>query len=329
MRLGQKISQKGAKEDAEAQPASRALRAIVPLRETDARPAAVAVRVRGLVKRYADGTEANRGIDLDVRTGEVLAVLGPNGAGKTTFLRQLTTELLPSSGTIEVFGEDAVATPQSVKRRMGVTPQEAGVFETLTVWEHLALFGRLKGLSHADARRETAVLLDELDLADLSAKRVGRLSGGQRRRVLIGLALLGRPPLLVLDEPTTGLDPSSRRAVWAVIRRAVARGATVILSTHHMEEAERLSDRVAIVAAGRLIALGTVAELLEGVDQRFRLSYSAPEGEEVVEYFDTLEEAERCAAALELSAFSVARASLEDVYFRLTGEPFDPPGEDR
>ena len=210
--------------------------------ETAARPAAkpddapLAVRVRGLVKRYKDGTEANRGIDLDVRRGEVVSVLGPNGAGKTTFLRQLTTELLPTSGSVSVFGMDAVAEPERAKRVMGITPQEAGLFESLTVREHLELFARLKGLSRRDARADALGVIGELGLVPETGKQVGALSGGQRRRILIGLALLGRPPLLVLDEPTTGLDPSSRRAAWGVIRRAVAGGATVILSTHYMEE---------------------------------------------------------------------------------------------
>src|SRR2546425_7758521 len=155
----------------------------------------MAVRVRGLVKRYRDGTMANRGIDLDVRRGEMLSILGPNGAGKTTFLRQLTTELLPTAGTVEVFGIDALAAPQQAKRLMGITPQEAGVFETLSVREHFELFARLKGLSKKAAREAAAQTIHELDLDAETGKRVGALSGGQRRRILIGLAWLGRPPL--------------------------------------------------------------------------------------------------------------------------------------
>jgi ABC-type multidrug transport system ATPase subunit len=291
-------------------------------------PAAIpapALRVRGLVKTYRDGTTANCGIDLDVRPGEVLAILGPNGAGKTTFLRQITTELRPTSGEITIFDIDAIAQPVQAKRLMGITPQEAGVFQNLTVREHLELFGRLKGLSARDAGRQVDEIVFELGLGADKDKRVGHLSGGQRRRILIGLALLDRPPLLVLDEPTTGLDPSSRRVVWEVIRRAVADGATVILSTHYMEEAERLSDRIGIIALGRLIASGTLEELLAQVTRSYRVSYRDPLdpfGNVRVHYCDSFAETQSHIASLQLSEYSIARASLEDVYFELTGGRF-------
>jgi ABC-2 type transport system ATP-binding protein len=286
----------------------------------------LAVCVRGLMKRYGDGTEANRGIDLDVRRGEVVAILGPNGAGKTTFLRQLTTELMPTAGTVSVFGVDAVAEPERAKRAMGITPQEAGVFEALTVREHLEFFARLKSLSKREARAAAVEVIEELGLTPETDKQVGALSGGQRRRILIGLALLGRPPLLVLDEPTTGLDPSSRRTVWSIVRRAVSEGSTVILSTHYMEEAERLSDRIGIIAAGRLIAFGTLDELLARLERSYRLSYRDPFdplGELNVRYFASFAEAQQYIARDLLSEYSIARASLEDVYFELTGEPFE------
>ncbi len=288
-------------------------------------PAEPAVRVRGLIKEYKDGTRANRGIDLDVPRGGVVAILGPNGAGKTTFLRQVTTELRPSAGTIQILGIDAVKEPRRAKQQMGITPQEAGLFESLTVREHLELFGRLKGLSRRDAAQATVDLLDELGLTPQSGRRVGALSGGQRRRILIGLALLGRPPLLVLDEPTTGLDPASRRAVWSMLRRAVQTGTTVILSTHYMEEAEQLSDRIGIISAGRLIAFGTVAELLARVRDSYRLSYhddADGTGELRVRRFATFAEAQAHVERQRLSEYSVARATLEDVYFELTGEQF-------
>ncbi len=284
-----------------------------------------AVRARGLFKRYKDGTEANRGIDLDVQPGELISILGPNGAGKTTFLRQVTTELRPTSGSVEIFGVDAVTEPQRAKRMMGITPQEAGLFDSLTVREHFELFARLKGLSKADAKAETAEVIRSLDLSAETMKRVRTLSGGQRRRVLIGLALLGRPPLLVLDEPTTGLDPSSRRAVWGVIRRTVTDGAAVILSTHYIEEAERLGDRIGIIAQGRLIAFGTLDELLGRLERSYRLSYRDrldPFGNFCVCYFASFSDARAHAAREQLSEYSIARASLEDVYFTLTGECF-------
>lgn len=289
-------------------------------------PRALAVCARGLVKRYSDGTEANRGIDLEVRCGEVVSILGPNGAGKTTFLRQLTTELRPTAGSIKVFDVDAIREPLCAKRLMGITPQEAGVFERLTVREHLEFFARFKRLSKREARAAALEVIAELGLTAETNKRVGALSGGQRRRILIGLALIGHPPLLVLDEPTTGLDPSSRRAVWRVIRRAVAEGATVILSTHYMEEAESLSDRIGIVAAGRLIAFGALDELLTRLDRSYRLSYRDPLdplSDLQVRYCVSFAEAQQHIARELLSEYAIARASLEDVYFRLTGEPFD------
>ena len=289
-------------------------------------PHEVAVRVRDLVKIYGDGTEANRGISLEVRRGEVVAIIGPNGAGKTTFLRQLTTELRPTSGSVSVFGVDVVVEPQQAKRAMGITPQEAGVFERLTVQEHFELFARLKHLSKREAREAAQKVIAELELIGETSKSVGSLSGGQRRRILIGLALLGRPPLLVLDEPTTGLDPASRRAVWSVILRAVNTGTTVILSTHYMEEAERLSDRVGVIANGRLIAFGTLDELLARMDRSYRLSYRDPIdplSDLKIRYFASFAQAQQHIARELLSEYSIARASLEDVYFTLTGEPFD------
>jgi len=289
-------------------------------------PREIAVRVQDLAKTYRDGTEANRGISLEVRRGEVVAIVGPNGAGKTTFLRQLTTELRPTTGSVSVFGVDAVAHPEQAKRAMGITPQEAGVFDRLTVREHFELFARLKHLSKSEARDAAQEVIAELELSTEINKRVGSLSGGQRRRVLIGLALLGRPPLLVLDEPTTGLDPASRRAVWGVIRRAVATGTTVILSTHYMEEAERLSERIGVIAAGRLIAFGTLDELLARVERSYRLSYRDPIdplSDLKIRYCASFAQAQQQIAHQLLSEYSIARASLEDVYFTLTGEPFD------
>ncbi len=296
------------------------LRATTELAPVD--NARTAIRVRGLVKRYRNGTEANRGIDLEVRRGELVSILGPNGAGKTTFLRQITTELKTTAGSVEIFGLDAVAAPQQAKRAMGITPQEAGVFETLRVREHLELFGGFKGLAKHDARRSATEIIHELDLDAEANKRVGELSGGQRRRILIGLALLGNPPLLVLDEPTTGLDPVSRRAVWSVIRRRVTDGCTVLLSTHYIEEAERRSHRVGIISAGKMIAIGTLDELLARLTKSYRLSYREGLDETRVRYFATFAEAQRYVAEQRIAEYSLARASLEDVYFELTGHRF-------
>jgi ABC-type multidrug transport system ATPase subunit len=285
--------------------------------------------VHGLRKRYRRGPEANRSIDLEVFPGEVVAVVGPNGAGKTTFLRQLTTELQPTSGSITVFGIDAVRDPHRAKALMGITPQEAGLFDTLTVTEHLELFGRLKGLRRTAARREVEQVIARIGLGGDQGRRVGSLSGGQRRRVLIGLALLGRPPLLVLDEPTTGLDPSSRLAVWQLLREAVSEGTTLLFSTHYMEEAERLSDRIAIIQAGRVIAYDTLPELVTRVRDPYRVTFRDPRVTRAgtqVHFFSTFAEAERMLRREGISEYSIGRASLEDVYFVLVGEPFPESG---
>lgn len=255
----------------------------------------VAVRVRGLIKRFKDGTIANDRISFDVHRGEVVSILGPNGAGKTTLLRQLSTELRPTSGTVEILGRDAFAAPREAKRLMGVVPQEAGLFESLRVGEHLALFARLKGAEARQAQWEARAIAGMLDLEERLHKRIGMLSGGERRRMLVGLALIGAPPLLLLDEPTTGLDPESRRIVWRTIERERARGSTIILSTHYMEEAERLSDRVAIICDGKLIAFGTLAELC----------------------------AQRAGESVRQQQPRRARASLEEAYFQLVGKPLE------
>src|SRR5262249_40523711 len=195
----------------------------------------------------------------------------------------------------------------------------------LTVLEHLELFSRLKGLRKEVARREAIELIESLGLTAETKKRLGLLSGGQRRRVLVGIALLGRPPLLVLDEPTTGLDPSSRMVVWGVIRRAVTDGSAVILSTHYIEEAERLSDRVGIISRGRLIACGSLDELLGCLKRSYRLNYRDsldPFGKPCQRYFASFGEAKQAVTSEQLSEFSITRATLEDVYFTLTAQRF-------
>ncbi len=283
----------------------------------------IAVHVNKLFKRYKNGTEATSGIDFTVNCGECVAVLGPNGAGKTTFLRQLTTELKPTSGAIEIFGVNAIVQPNKAKHLMGVTPQEAGVFETLTVREHLELFGKLKGLDKKSARDQTQELLKNLELENEEKKRVGELSGGQRRRILIGLAFLGNPPLLILDEPTTGLDPQSRRTVWLLLKQIIVAGTTVIFSTHYLEEAEQLCDRIAFINAGKIIADGTLQELRARFPDRYRLSYLNGKGQIAmphIEFFADFAAAREFIGAKEISEYQLATTSLEDVYFSLIGE---------
>ena len=291
----------------------------------------IAVRVSQLFKSYKNGTQATCGIDFVVRCGEAVAILGANGAGKTTFLRQLTTELKPTSGAIEIFGIDAIQNPNKAKLLMGVTPQEAGVFETLTVREHLELFGKLKGLNKTEARKQTTEIVENLELENESKKQVGMLSGGQRRRILIGLALLGKPPLLILDEPTTGLDPDARRTVWLLLKQVIASGVTVIFSTHYLEEAEQLSSRIAFISGGKIVKSGTLEELRARIPNKYRLSYL--NGNEQIamphiKFFGDFAVAQQFIYAKEISEYQLATASLEDVYFSIVGKSLSD-GEER
>lgn len=292
----------------------------------------LAVCVRNLFKRYRNGTQATSGIDFDVRRGEAVAILGPNGAGKTSFLRQLTTELKPTSGSVNIFGVDAVKDANKAKALMGITPQEAGVFETLTVSEHLELFGKFKGLDRRSARFQAAEIIKDLELENETTQRVGQLSGGQRRRILIGLALLGKPPLLILDEPTTGLDPISRRAVWRLLKRIIDSGTTVVLSTHYLEEAEFLSDRIAFIKSGKIIADGTLLELRAGFPNKYRVNYlngGAQIGIPRAEFFPDFAAAQNFIKTNVIDEYQLSTSSLEDVYFSVVGEQPEANETDR
>ncbi len=280
------------------------------------------LEVRDLNKRYKGGIWANQDITLTAKPGEVVGILGPNGAGKTTLVRQITTELLPTSGEIRVFGHDVMAEPSAVKSHLGIMPQEANLFEYLTVFQHLRIFGRLRGLSPKDAGRRAEELIADLRLTDHRNVLIGKLSGGLRRRVLVGIAILAQPPLLVLDEPTTGLDPQSRRDLWALMRRYQERGTTILLTTHNMEEAEALCDRVGIINHGRLLALDTVDNLRATHGYEFKITYTRDGSAAEMETLygaDDQELVER-ARAMGVHQFTVSHANLEDVYLALTGE---------
>ena len=276
--------------------------------------------VRDLHKQYRGGIRANEGISFSAHLGEILGILGPNGAGKTTLVRQITTELLPTSGQVRVLGHDVVTEPTTVKSLLGVVPQEAQLFEYLTVRQHLRIFGKLRGLSRRDAGPRAEELIEELSLHEHRDVGVDKLSGGLRRRVLIGIAALARPPVMVLDEPTTGLDPHARREVWSLLRRYRDGGATVLLTTHYMEEAEALCDRVGIIQRGRLLALDTVPNLRASYGYEFKATYTLNGSGETRALYgaDDKELIERV-QGLGASQYSVSRTSLEDVYLALTG----------
>ncbi|HET8757993.1 MAG TPA: ATP-binding cassette domain-containing protein [Solirubrobacteraceae bacterium] len=226
-----------------------------------------AIVVEELGKRFPNGTEAVRGISFRVRTGEVFGILGPNGAGKSTTIGMLATLVRPTGGFAEVAGFDVTDHPRGVRRRIGFAMQEVGVDELATGTELLMLHGRLHGLSRSEAARRAALLLDLFGMTDAAARRMGEYSGGMKRRVDLASALIHLPAVLFLDEPTEGLDPHARSAIWETLARLnEALGMTVVLTTHYMEEAERLCDRVAIVDRGRIVAEGTPAALKVAAD---------------------------------------------------------------
>ena len=223
--------------------------------------AAPAVEVHGLVREFKGGIRAVDELDLEVHGGEIYGFLGPNGAGKTTLVRILTTLLRPTSGTARVAGFDVVAEADSVRRSIGVALQEAAIDPLMTGRELLRMQGALHGLRGSEAKARATSLLDRVGLTDAADRRVGGYSGGMRRRLDLALALVHRPDVLFLDEPTTGLDPTSRAALWREVRALNDEGTTVFLTTQYLEEAEQLADRVGIIAAGRLEAEGTPNDL--------------------------------------------------------------------
>lgn len=319
-------------------------------------PTRAAVRIRGLVKTYPAsrgrrGTEpspavrACDGVSLDIGAGEIFGLLGPNGAGKSTLVRQLTGLLRPDSGSVDVLGHDLVRHPDRAARLLSYLGQESSALDELTVGLAAETTGRLRGLDVAAARRERDAVLGELGLGELADRPLNRLSGGQRRLACVASALVGERPLLVLDEPTTGMDPVARRAVWsAVDRRRTERGATVVLVTHNVIEAETVLDRVAVLDRGQVIACDTPGGLksMVGEDVRLELVWRDRAPVEVPEIAALGEnaavmgrrwtlrlapDAARAAVTVvtdgpafaALDDFTLATPSLEDVYLALGG----------
>jgi ABC-2 type transport system ATP-binding protein len=301
------------------------------------------IRVRGLQKRYG-AHEAVRGIDLEVRRGEIFAFLGPNGAGKTTTVEILEGFRQASGGSVEVLGQDPWEAPGSWRARLGIVLQESGPEPGLTVRECVALYA---GYYPAPRNIDETVAL--VGLAAQSGERATSLSGGQRRRLDVALALIGDPELIFLDEPTTGFDPSARRAAWEVIAGLRELGKTIILTTHYMEEAERLADRIAVIAAGQIVAQGTPQTLggrqLEAAQISFKVPGTVdapgelppalaervqrdPEGRMRLASTSVTSDLYQLSGwaldrGLELDALEVSRPTLEDVYLQLTSEEKD------
>ena len=302
-----------------------------------------AIAASGLRKAYGDKVVLD-GIDLDVRAGTVFALLGPNGAGKTTTVNVLTTLTKADGGTVRVAGHDVVTETRAVRAVVGVTGQFAAVDELLTGRENLQLMADLKRLGSDESRRVVTDLLERFDLTDSAQKLVSTYSGGMRRKLDLAMTLVGNPRIIFLDEPTTGLDPRSRRTMWDIVRRLVADGVTIFLTTQYLDEADRLADRVAVLDQGRLVAQGTPGELkrqIPGSHVRFRfagdleldaamrvLPDSTRDGEEdltlrvasdggaksVRGLLDQLD-----ANSIEVEEFSVHTPDLDDVFLALTG----------
>jgi len=219
-----------------------------------------AIEADGLVKTFGENRAVD-GVDLRVRTGTVYGVLGPNGAGKTTTISMLATLLRPDGGSARVFGHDVVREPHVIRQLIGVTGQYASVDEKISGIENLIVFGRLLGLSHKQAKRKGEDLLDAFDLTDAAKRPVEKYSGGMRRRLDLASSLIAQPPLIFLDEPTTGLDPRTRGQMWDVIRGLVTSGSTVLLTTQYLDEADQLASRIAVIDRGHVVAEGTADEL--------------------------------------------------------------------
>ena len=259
------------------------------------------VRAEALSKRYGE-TQALDDVDLEVATGSVLGVLGPNGAGKTTALRILTTLSTPDSGRAWVAGHDVVAEGAAVRRKIGVTGQDATLDELLTGRQNLMMVGRLSRLGRSDAQARATELLEAFELTDAADRMVKGYSGGMRRRLDLAASLVMRPPVLFLDEPTTGLDPTSRQRMWGVIRGLVAEGVTVLLTTQYLDEADALADGIVVIDRGRVIARGPPSEL------------KAATGSQLLEV--PLAEPHP-GAARELAAFSVGTVKISEDGMRL------------
>ncbi|MFF0716256.1 ATP-binding cassette domain-containing protein [Streptomyces bauhiniae] len=276
---------------------------VMPTPRTAAAEQTPAVSVTGLRKSYGDKTVLD-GIDLTIPAGTVFALLGPNGAGKTTTVQILSTLVAPDGGEARIAGHDISTAPDGVRSAIGVTGQFAALDDLLTAEENLLLMADLLRLGKREGRACTRELLERFDIADVADKRAATFSGGMRRRLDLAMTLVGDPQVIFLDEPTTGLDPRSRRTMWDTVRTLVAGGTTVFLTTQYLEEADQLADRIAVLDGGRIVAEGTADELKARIPgAHVRLRFTGPE------------EYERAAAA-----FPGAARDDENLALRVAGD---------
>jgi len=308
----------------------------------------VVIRTVALTKVFPNGVRAVDQLDLEIHRGEIFGLLGPNGAGKTTTAGMLTTRVIPTSGGAFVGGVDVVAHPTAAKQVIGVVPQSNTLDRSLDVWENLYFHGRFFSMSAVDAKAEATRLLDQFRLADRAKEQIAALSGGMAQRLMVARAIMHRPATLFLDEPTAGLDPQSRLALWEILTELHGGGQTIMMNTHYMEEADRLCDRVAIIDRGRLLALGSPSELKRtiGADTIVTVSASGDLDELAAALSADLREVRRVdrvdgsvrvsirgqegvlpavfnaaeARGFDVTDLSVAEPSLETVFINLTGK---------
>ncbi|MDA4121990.1 MAG: ABC transporter ATP-binding protein [Thaumarchaeota archaeon] len=288
-------------------------------------------------KTYQSSTRALDGVSLKVRGGTVFALLGPNGAGKTTFVRIIATQLTPSGGSAKVLGHDVMKEARIVRRRIAVVPQEGRPHLLQTPFEHILTYLVCRGLDYGEARKRADAILASLNLTSYRNTICANLSGGLRQRVLIAMAMSSEADLLVLDEPTIGLDPVARLEVWNLVRKYVATGKTILLTTHYMDEAEQLADSLAIINKGKLVATGTPSEIKKRLD--FTHSVTVKTVDEDLSGFEPFGRVSRAGTgtrvltsqqgASDLASLclkrglevSVRQVTLEDVYINEVGQP--------
>ncbi|ROP72352.1 ATP-binding cassette domain-containing protein [Curtobacterium sp. PhB115] len=312
----------------------------------------LAVEATGLVKTFGTNRAVD-GVDLRVEAGTVYGVLGPNGAGKTTTISMLATLLKPDAGEARVFGRDVRREAQTVRSLIGVTGQYASVDETLSATENLVIFSRLLGLSRPESKRKSAELLERFGLTEAASRPLKNFSGGMRRRLDLAASLIAQPPLIFLDEPTTGLDPRTRAQMWDTIRDLVATGSTVLLTTQYLDEADQLADRIAVIDHGRVVAEGTGDELKASIGTaslQLRLADGATGTESLATAVDLVArvlgtpavaspEGSRLTApmadpdrvtdllvafreaGISLAEISVQKPTLDEVFLTITGKP--------
>ena len=285
------------------------------------------IEMEDLVKKFPHTNAAKEktwktavaGLSLSVRHGEVFGLLGPNGAGKTTIIRMLTMQTQPTSGTIHIGGHDLSRDPRTVKERIGVVPQHVNFDQELTCWENMELHARLHHMGDAERTARIEELLTEMELTEVRNDNVRRLSGGMKRRLLIARALIHRPQVLFLDEPTVALDPQIRRHIWDLVREIARGGVTVLLTTHYIEEAEALCDRVSIINKGVLVDVQTPRTFCENLGA-YAVEWDEESGRSY-RFFHTREEARAHARMLEeqMQRVLLRPTNLEDVFIEMTG----------